>query len=159
MAVHEFTYLSSWHGVSSTLADRQEAVKAFWQKADPICIDDPRSESFKQFIDRVYAFHARIEAIVFESVAFHYRIAIFSHEQFITAVIWLLQQGQIDISSENMRFFRTIVKDNPVPNGAIVQITFQEEPSNWSYDLITDHLSAKKDKLLQKMDVESSLSS
>src|SRR6202007_60928 len=83
--IREFTYLS--YNEYSTVQDRQPIVDLFWAIADPSWVDGPGTESFEQFIDRVSKFKARLESTELHTVA------IFSHEQFISAFLWLLKKG------------------------------------------------------------------
>ena len=132
--VQEFTYLACWHNIVSTFADRRESVESYWQKADPTYIDGPGSESFEDFIKRVHAFKARLECIEYDT------IAVFSHEQFISAFLWLLGKGEVMPTSKEMRDFRKYLLENPIPNGAIVQAKFHEG-YGWSFEpCLTDHL-------------------
>jgi len=119
-SVQEFTYLSMWHEENSTTEDRRETVKAYWDLSDPSYVDNPKPgspipESFKQFIARVREVRERLEKTELET------IAVFSHEQFISALSWLSQQDLVDLSQVAMRDFRAFLKANPVPNGAIIQ--------------------------------------
>ncbi len=137
--MHEFTYLSSWHDHISTIEERQPAVEAYWELADPEYVDDPKpgspeSESFKQFIKRVLQVREYLQNTELNS------IAIFSHEQFITAFRWLSESDFLQITSESMQEFRTFLKANPVPNGAIVQAQRCRGYDNWRYKMITSHL-------------------
>lgn len=137
--VHEFTYLSSWHEHISTIEDRQPAVKVYWEIADPEYIDEtrpgsPKPESFKQFIERVRHVKDRLENTELDT------IAIFSHEQFITAFQWLSQHNPQEISSETMKDFRAFLKANPIPNGAIVEAKFHREYDEWLYEMMISHL-------------------
>lgn len=142
--IQEFTYLSMWHHVVSTFTDRQEAVKAYWQNADPTYIDGPESESFEQFIDRVRDFKERLEATELNT------IAIFSHEQFISAFLWLLEKDKVTPTSHEMREFRAYLLAHPIPNGAIVQAKFHKG-YGWSLELITDHLNKVEERELDPL--------
>ena len=133
--VQEFTYLSSWKNECSTVQDRQPVVNLFWEIADPSWVDGPGTESFEQFIDRVRDFKACLESTQLGT------IAVFSHEQFISAFLWLFGKGEVTPTSEEMSEFRKYLLTHPIPNGAIVQAKFRkgygwiQEPS------LTEHLS------------------
>ena len=134
-SVQEFTYLSSWHIANSTVEDRQPAVEVYWEElSDPSYNDGPGSESFEQFIERVREVMMRLNDTKYDT------IAIFSHQQFIHAILWLLQRNPVDLSSETMKDFRDFLKTNPVPNGAIVRVEFHNSEERWQYELITSHL-------------------
>lgn len=89
--MHEFTYLSSMHGESSTVLDRQPLVKTYWKRCDPFYVEGPGSESFEQFIERVKQVMADLKSLKVDT------IAIFSHEQFIHAFLWLSLQNMIEL--------------------------------------------------------------
>jgi len=140
-AVHEFTYLSAWHEESTTVEERRPVVDLFWEIADPSWVDGPGTESFEQFITRVRDFKALLESTENST------IAVFSHEQFISAFVWLmkLKHNEVTPTSKEMRQFRSYLLDNRLPNGAIVQAKFHEGYP-WSFELITDHLSRIEEK-------------
>lgn len=134
-SVQEFTYLSSWHIANSTVEDRQPAVEVYWEElSDPSYNDGPGSESFEQFIERVREVMMRLNDTKYDT------IAIFSHQQFICALLWLLQRNPVDLSSETMKDFRDFLRANLVPNGAIVRVDFRDSYKRWQYELITSHL-------------------
>lgn len=137
--VQEFTYLSMWHEWNSTIEDRRPLVDYYWEKADPVFVDDqkpgyPEAESFKQFIKRVRKVKEQLEQTELDT------IAVFTHEQFITAFRWLSEPESQRITSETMRKFRTFLKANHVPNGAIVQAKYNREYDEWCYEMIEPHL-------------------
>lgn len=133
--VHEFNYATSWSTINSTVAERRVYVQAYWDYSDPIYKDGPGSESFKQFIERVRGVIKRLKETCHET------IAIFSHQQFICALLWLSQRETLGLSSEAMREFKDFLRLNPVPNGGIVCVQFQNNQDRWQHELITSHLS------------------
>lgn len=134
--VHEFTYLSSWHKESSTVEDRREYANAYWELSNPKYIEGPESESFEQFIKRAQEVMIRLKNTTCDMVA------IFSHQQFICALLWLSQQDQLDLCSEDtMKKFKDFLASTSVPNGAIVQVKFQDSRDPWQSELITSHLN------------------
>src|SRR5205823_4115506 len=42
--VKEFTYLSTWQEVNSTIEDRRQWVEAYWELSNPFYVDGPWSE-------------------------------------------------------------------------------------------------------------------
>src|SRR6266851_703315 len=116
--VHEFTYLSLKElRASSTRRDRRPLVDVYWELCDPTLVDGPGSESFEQFIKRVRNVMKR-----FEDAGRNETIAIFSHEQFICAVYWLLERNPVHISSEAMQDFRDFLTDHSIPNGGFLYL-------------------------------------
>ena len=117
--VHEFTYLSGWHGEYTTVKERKPIVELFWQISDPF-IPDPGAESFQQFIERVWEVMERLEKPQYKEKT----IAIFTHEQYISAFRWLLnsKRKSLNVDEYEMREFRQYLLENPVANGEIVLI-------------------------------------
>jgi len=152
--VHEFTYLSSMHGEISTVHDRRPLVEAYWEICDPFYFDGPGSESFEQFLERVHQV-----LMYLKSTEEYSTIAIFSHEQFIRALLWLSQRETIDLCQETMQEFRDFLSASPLENGAIVHMPFDNSDEQWQYRIITSHLEnlkelkeLEKQKKLQKLE-------
>ncbi len=130
--VHEFTYLSDEEFLApSTVEDRKPLVNAYWELCDPAVVDGPGSESFEQFIERVRGVMER-----FEDADRNETIAIFSHEQFICAVFWLLKRKPAHISSDEMRDFRDFLNDNSIPNAAFLRLQRRDRQHQWQPELI-----------------------
>ncbi len=85
--VHEFTYLSPPYTGVSTINDRRPLMDAYWEQCFPTYVDGPGSESFEAFIKRGHAFLEQLQSPQFKPDR---TVAVFSHEQFITAVLWLI---------------------------------------------------------------------
>jgi broad specificity phosphatase PhoE len=134
--VQEFTYLSPAYLGYSTSNDRRPLVDAYWEQCDPSYTDGRGSESFKVFIGRVEGFIRQLKNR-------RENIAIFSHEQFIAAVLWVLQKRPTVITSDTMRDFRDFFNQNRIPNGAIVDIKVRrsgDSQDSWTYELLRQHL-------------------
>jgi broad specificity phosphatase PhoE len=127
--VHEFTYLDGWKGEYSTIKDRKPIVNLFWQISDPIQ-PDPNAESFQQFIERVWDVRERLEKPRYREKT----IAIFTHEQFISAFRWLLDLKRKSpyVDEYDMRRFRRYLLENPVANGEIVRLKLRTNISSLS---------------------------
>ena len=133
--VQEFTYLSSMHGEDSTVDDRRPLVDAYWEMCNPGYFDGPGSESFEQFIERT-----RDVMIYLQHGEEYDTIAMFSHEQFICALLWLWQRNPVNLSRETMQEFRSFLNMNSLVNGAIVRVQFNSGDEPWRYEVITSHL-------------------
>jgi probable phosphoglycerate mutase len=132
--VHEFTYLSSMHEENTTIEDRRPLVDTFWGICDPSYVDGQGSESFEGFIARVQGVIEQLKRTE------HDLTAIFSHEQFMHAILWLSWTGPVKISPESMRGFRRFLKLFSVPNGAILRVQFRNSQEPWQCKIITEHL-------------------
>ena len=134
--VQEFTYLSPVYLGYSTPDDRRPLVDAYWEQCDPSYTDGRGSESFKVFIGRVQGFIRQLKDR-------RENIAVFGHEQFITAALWVLKHRPIEITSDVMRDFKDFFNQNRIPNGAIVEIKVRRSEDSqdaWTYERITQHL-------------------
>ena len=136
--VHEFTYLSSRKHRNTTFQQRRPQVRAYWDRCDPHYVDDredPDTESFAKFMQRV---HSVLELLREREEDF---IAVFSHEQFIWAVFWLLLFRPTEMSSRTMKQFKYLLTTYPIPNGAILQVQFEDKEETWVRGIITSHLA------------------
>ena len=85
----------------SSVEDRKPLKELYWEISDPRFIDGLGSESFEQFIEQVRGVMQQ-----FETLAGDKTVAIFSHEQFICAIYWLLERSPERIAPEAMRDFK-----------------------------------------------------
>jgi 2,3-bisphosphoglycerate-dependent phosphoglycerate mutase len=142
-AVEEFTYLSSMHQELSTTQDRLPLVQTYWEELVDPEYRDAGSESFVLFIKRVRAFIRRLRERVYTHDC-HRTIAVFTHEQFINAVRWLIDSERVGeplvISSQTMRDFRSYFGRFRIANGGIVGIKIRHNGYPWSHELLTEHL-------------------
>lgn len=117
--VHEFTYLSPLRCGDTTIFDRRPLVEAFWNRADPNYCDGKGAESFADFMKRVQGVVNRMEM---SSVRF---CAVFSHMQFIAAVLWRMGNPCRAIDAAAMISYKSFLDINQFPNGSIVPIPRQ----------------------------------
>lgn len=130
--VHEFTYLSlTEYLVFSTVEDRKPLVDAYWKSCNPCSIDGPGSESFDQFIARVRGVMQRFDALGNDQI-----VVIFTHEQFICAVYWLLKYRPQHITSQAMRDFRVFLFENSIPNAGLLLLQRHHEADDWEPDVV-----------------------
>lgn len=116
--VYEFTYLA-FSDRKTSVQDRRPLVNAYWQDGNPYYVDGEGAESFDAFIKRV---RWVLNQLMYRKEDF---IAVFSHEQFIRAVIWLSLVDSVIMYSD-MRRFSEFLKAYSMPNGSIVQIQFMQ---------------------------------
>jgi 2,3-bisphosphoglycerate-dependent phosphoglycerate mutase len=132
--VQEFTYLSSLHRRATTIGDRRPLVEDYWNRLLPFARDTPDSESFASFIARVRYFIAWVRADL------RGNIVVFSHEQFINAVLWLCKYESIKVSRQAMEEYRDYCKQHRIPNGGIVKAQISQRQIFWQPNPITKHL-------------------
>lgn len=149
--VQEFTYLWSIQREQSTTQERRPLVDAYWEQCLPTFVDGLsfgsfKSESFKVFIGRVQAFLRRLK----DTDDRCENIAVFSHEQFIVAVLWVIDRKPIKITSEEMRDFRDFFNRHRLQNGAIVEIEVRRSHDAWPYKIV--------DKNAQDLEAENVIS-
>ncbi|HYU75667.1 MAG TPA: histidine phosphatase family protein [Ktedonobacteraceae bacterium] len=136
--VHEFTYLAS-PDTLTTASDRRPMVEAFWKRYDPLYVDGQDAESFVDFISRVRYVVKKLRQSKEDF------IVVFSHEQFICSIVWLLLNGKIDAETEvcadSMKRFRYFLKSFTMPNGSILPMQLQDDSETWFSSIITSHLS------------------
>jgi broad specificity phosphatase PhoE len=129
--VHEFTYLSLPQDLLMTVGQRAPLAEEYWTRCDPFYIDGPGAESFSDFIGRADSFLHRLRDFSDADYSDEgYRdatIAVFSHGQFIQAVLWLLLRGPIDIDPNAIARYRQFTRGVPFANGAIVRIHFARD--------------------------------
>ena len=141
--VQEFTYLASLHHEYSTSEDRKPLVEAYWSQQDPEFVDGPGSESFAALMKRVYSLIEQLKYMPYES------IVIFSHEQFITAFLWLIERNPTRLTGELMRDFRNYLLTHPILNGEIIRAQFRQKQLTWHFKHITEHLQQPVDTRLE----------
>ncbi len=142
--VQEFTYLSSMHQERSTTQDRKPLVDIYWTMCEPSFRDgfysyfmlSSHSESFKVFIWRVQAFIRKLKELDDRCQ----NIAVFSHEQFIAAVLWCIEHRPGELTSDSMRDFRHFFNQHRLPNGGIVELKVRHNHDVWRDQIITRHL-------------------
>lgn len=108
--VEEFTYLDPSRFIGTTQAQRKPQADAYWQRADAAFIDGPGAESFAHLIARAERMLQRLSTLDADHVL------VFSHGQFIRAVLWWLEYGQRATEPDLMRRFRASELADPLPN-------------------------------------------
>ena len=123
--VQEFTYLSPSKCENTTAEERRPLVNQYWERNDPYLYDGPGAESFADLIKRVELFIE--QAMLLENNT----VAVFSHGQFIRAVIWRLLNGETDISSIEMKKFRNFMNSFDINNASTVKIQSEKDGLLW----------------------------
>lgn len=134
--VQEFTFLAPARYAGTTLPERMPAVRAYWERADPAGLDGPGSESLLDLFARVLALLARLEA------APQQFIALFSHGEFLRALLWYLLARPAEIGPRQMRRFHMFLQALSLPNGAIVPLELRAPAEILIGTPRTGHLAA-----------------
>lgn len=132
-SIHEFTYLSRARCGNSTMAMRKPLVDEFWTRGDADYCDGGDAESFAAFVGRVQDTMEKLKT------SEHKAIAVFTHGQFIRAVMWLFLTGTREINSKAMTEFYHFLLAVSFPNTGFIKLTFSGDDTSLSPILI-DHL-------------------
>jgi 2,3-bisphosphoglycerate-dependent phosphoglycerate mutase len=136
--VEEFTYLTPLD-TFTTFLERKPMVEAFWQRDDPSYVDGDEVESFTAFIVRVQNMIKLLRQTKEDY------IVVFSHEQFICAILWLFLKGKLEpdamLCSDSKKQFKDFLAMRRLPNGAILPVLLQDGNETWVSNIITSHLS------------------
>ncbi len=137
-SVEEFTYLAPL-GTLTTTIERKPMVEAFWEREDPSYVDGDEVESFNTFIARVQDTVKRLRQTKKD------HIVVFSHEQFICAILWLFLKNKLEsdstLCSASKKQFKKFLEICHLPNGAILPVLLQDGNETWVKSTITSHLS------------------
>jgi broad specificity phosphatase PhoE len=121
-AVQEFTYLAAARCRDMDAASRQPLVDAYWARMDPAYCDGDGAESFTGLGARAAGFLAEAAGWVGLTV-------VFTHEQFIRAVVCQVLFGAGTLGrSEMVRFF-ALRTGLPIPNGGIIRL--EQRAGRW----------------------------
>jgi probable phosphoglycerate mutase len=143
--VQEFTYLSPSQCHGSTIEERRPLTHKYWQHMDPFYVDGEGAESFAQFIHRVQNILVHLNTYENEF------IAIFSHEQFIRAVLWTLWLGdeqnvESNLNPAGMQHFRQFLTAFSMPNGSMIQLIWTSGEMPQPGKILTAHLPEWKEE-------------
>lgn len=114
--VQEFTYLSLVKYADTTMEYRRPFVKEYWNRAEIDFCDGDGTESFAEFIFRVESLMKTIAETEYKNVA------VFTHGQFMKAILWLLINDFPKISNASMKSFYRFLSSVYVPNASIFKL-------------------------------------
>lgn len=134
--VHEFTYLASERCVDMNAVQRQPLVDEYWNRMDPDYYDGPGSESFCKFFERTDSFLNWASTQSGDCV-------VFTHEQFIRAVLLRTMYPYERDLAKMMRCFFGMRVGQPITNGAMVRLRCDNNLW-WTSGVDSRHLSAFK---------------
>lgn len=123
--IQEFTYLEPTRCVNTTVAQRRDWVREYWNQVNPSFVDGDGAESFLEFVTRAQAFLERLAAHPSKD------IVVFSHGQFINAVAWLIERQPAKIDRRAMTEWREYEIANHVENCGGYQLMYGQSDSGW----------------------------
>jgi probable phosphoglycerate mutase len=132
--VQEFTYLAPGRCVNLTPVERRPMVQDYWERNDPKYVDGEGAESFERLIERVDDTLQRLRQND------HERIAVFSHGQFMRAVLWRLLSGRVPVTPSAMKQFRGFLGAFSIPNGGIVDMWLGDDTGVWIRPATSAHI-------------------
>ena len=118
--VQEFTYLSISRCRNTTHEQRKPLVAEYWKRSDPNYCDGDQSESLAEFFRRAEDFLSQMKEISFE-LAF-----VFTHEQFIKALIWEVLHPDKICDERFMGEFQKFMISFAVPNTGVMKLRIEE---------------------------------
>ena len=136
--VQEFTFLAPARCAHTTLAERRPMVEEYWERGERDYIDGEGAESFADLLDRVWRLKDRVQQC--DDNAF---LAIFSHAQFLRAVIWaLFFMPTKDACLDSMLKFRRFFQAVDIPNCGIIEWQLQANGEMSISSVRSAHLSS-----------------
>ena len=138
-AIQEFTYLSPSKCSNTTARQRLPWVEEYWHRNDPNYIDGEGAESFSNLLERVS--QALSSFRVLSSNDF---CAVFTHGMYMSAVLFSIFTGFSKPTPQSMALFRLFNQTTPVPNGAILKCTINEQGEIFASSFCTSHLADLK---------------
>lgn len=135
--VQEFTYVAPERYRGTTVDDRRAFVRDYWHRLDPDFRDGEGAESFRDLLERI----ERVGEMLREARRGgpDRFLAVFSHGQFIRALLWWNLRGAREIDGRAMTQFLGFLRGVVVPNGGIVPAQVGEDGLQWG-GIRVDHL-------------------
>lgn len=122
--VHEFSYLSQLRYADTTFEERKVPKDKFWKSNDPYYRDGDGAESYSDLLHRV----ERMLRMILERK--ESKIWVFTHGQFMKAVVCLLMSEGLTKEAPSMRKFKTFMDNHDIPNCALIRVKI-EDGSYW----------------------------
>lgn len=133
--IQEFTYLAFPTDRAVTKAELQPQTEAYWQRGDPDYCDGSQAESFTLFMQRVQNTLATLRQRP------EHFLVLFTHELFISALIWVLLTRPTEITAVHMRHFYEFAKGVWWPHASVLKLAQDQEQEFWIGGVMTTHLS------------------
>jgi 2,3-bisphosphoglycerate-dependent phosphoglycerate mutase len=120
LSVQEFTYLAISRCRNTTREQRRPMVEEYWSRSDPFYCDGDQAESLAELIYRTRDFLRRLHEMDGEL------IFVFTHEQFIKAVIWEVLQLGPNIDAAFMAGFYKFSTSFTIPNAGVMKMLLED---------------------------------
>lgn len=134
LTVQEFTYLSVSRCRNTAHHERKPLVEEFWTRGDPFYCDGEQAESLAEFF-------RRIEKFLFQMTERNFELAfVFTHEQFIKALIWEVLHPKKTFDSKFMNEFQKFMLSFGVPNTAVMKLRIEANGEFYIGKIETSHL-------------------
>jgi broad specificity phosphatase PhoE len=119
--IQEFTYLDPERCHNTTFDQRKPLAAEYWARNDANYCDGPGAESFANLLARALDAIERIKKAENEFVV------VFSHGQFMRAVIWLLLHELEEMKIETVEGFHGFLDAVSIPNVAIFKVRVRDD--------------------------------
>lgn len=114
--VHEFYYLSQVRYTDTTFEERKAPKDEYWKANDPYYRDGDGAESYSDLLHRV----EKMLRMILERK--EHRIWVFTHGQFMKAVICLLMSESLTGQEPSMKKFKNFMDNHELPNCSLVRV-------------------------------------
>ncbi len=135
--VQEFTYIAPARYRGTTVDDRRAFVLDYWRRLDPDFHDGEGAESFRDLVERTERVAEMLRAADRDGARRF--LAVFSHGQFLRALLWWSLRGARDIDRRAMTQFLGFLRAVVLPNGGILPLRVEARELSWG-GLRVDHL-------------------
>jgi len=117
--VHEFNYLSHVRASGMTARERRPQFERYWRMMDPFYRDGDGAESFDDLRGRVQGLLAHVGSLPAQLGP----VLVFTHGQYIQAVVHHLMRGEPETTTQElMASYRTFTEGFPVANSACIPL-------------------------------------
>jgi broad specificity phosphatase PhoE len=120
LPIEEFTYLALPTDHPLTPAERRPLVAAYWDRLDPFHQDGPQTETFAAFLTRARVF-------VRDAVGWRGWTVVFTHDQFIRAVLQVILCGAAGDFRQAMTEFLGLRSAFTIQNTSITKLEWRAD--------------------------------
>lgn len=120
LQIQEFTYLAISRCRNTTYEQRKPMVEEFWTRCDPYYSDGDQAESLAELVNRAQEFARRVPEMAGEL------IFVFTHEQFIKTLMWVVLNLGGKLNAEFVTDFRKFSTSFAIPNTAVMKMLLRD---------------------------------